>query len=318
MTSKEIVLAPILGTLTATSWTPPKELTFEGWAACGKALVQVERAIGWWIGDWWRAGQPYGERVDQARESLHVKIDTVRDYAWVAQNVAILNRHIALSFAHHRLVASFKPAEQEEWLDRAEKEQWTLRDMRLALVRNRLTHRHATLARSVSFDQRFKLIYADPPWPFDVASDLGKATTSPELHYPTMTIEEIASLEIDGRHVSDIADDDCALFLWVTVPRLRRAFEVLDAWGFEYSSNAAWDKERVGTGYTFRNQHELLLYAKRGDMPAPLFNPPSMFRHRRGKHSAKPPEVRQALEKMYPAFGKNDRIELFARGKIPG
>ena len=83
---KIIKLAPVLGTLTATSWTPPKELTFEGWAACGKALMQVERAIGWWIGDWWRAGQPYGERVDQARESLHVKIDTVRDYAWVAQN----------------------------------------------------------------------------------------------------------------------------------------------------------------------------------------------------------------------------------------
>jgi hypothetical protein len=53
-------------------------------------------------------------------------------------------------------------------------------------------------------------------------------------------------------------------------------------------------------------------------MPETLFKPSSVFSYPRGAHSAKPPEVRQALEQMYPAFGERDRIELFARGKIPG
>jgi hypothetical protein len=50
---------------------------------------------------------------------------------------------------------------------------------------------------------------------------------------------------------------------------LPQALAVMAAWGFEYRSHAVWAKDRVGTGYWFRNQHELLLIGVRGAIPAP-------------------------------------------------
>ena len=36
------------------------------------------------------------------------------------------------------------------------------------------------------------------------------------------------------------------------------------------------------------------------------------------RHSAKPPEMREVLESMYPQLGPDNRLELFARGEVPG
>ena len=44
----------------------------------------------------------------------------------------------------------------------------------------------------------------------------------------------------------------------------------------------------------------------------------SVFEYPRTEHSAKPPEVRAAIEKMFPDFDENSRCELFARGQTPG
>ena len=53
------------------------------------------------------------------------------------------------------------------------------------------------------------MIYADPPWRYKVWRGSGAA----EKHYPTMSIEDIKALP-----VSELAADDCALFLWITFP----------------------------------------------------------------------------------------------------
>ena len=74
---------------------------------------------------------------------------------------------------------------------------------------------------------------------------------------------------IAARDVPSIAADDCVLFLWATSPMLPQALEVMKAWGFAYVSGAVWVKDRIGTGYWFRNRHELLLVGTRGNVPAP-------------------------------------------------
>jgi N6-adenosine-specific RNA methylase IME4 len=163
----------------------------------------------------------------------------------------------------------------------------------------------------------FPLIYADPPWAFETFSESGLGR-GPEQHYPTMTVDEIADFKVRGVTIDELAAKDAALFLWTTAPCLRQSFSVLDAWGFEYSTHGVWIKHKMTTGYVFRGKHEVLIYAKRGKMPAPDFARPSVFEYPAGKHSAKPPEIRKIIEKMYPAFGAEHRVELFGRGAIEG
>ena len=114
-----------------------------------------------------------------------------------------------------------------------------------------------------------------------------------------------------------IAAENCALFLWATVPMLPHALEVMAAWGFEYRTNWAWVKDKIGTGYWNRNRHELLLLGVRGSPPAPAFGSQwtSVIEAITGRHSEKPTEVYKMIEDYFPNLPK---IELNARAAREG
>jgi hypothetical protein len=92
--------------------------------------------------------------------------------------------------------------------------------------------------------QKFGVILADPEWRFETYSRETGMDRAADNHYPTSVVEEIAK-----RDVPSIADDDCILFLWATVPMLLEAIAVMQAWGFTYKSSFVWVKDRIGTGY---------------------------------------------------------------------
>lgn len=158
-------------------------------------------------------------------------------------------------------------------------------------------------------DRKYPVIYADPPWRYEFAESETRAI---ENQYPTMTLEDIKALPVSG-----LATDDAILFMWATSPKLEEAFEVIRAWGFTYRSSAIWVKNQLGMGYYFRQQHELLLVATRGSMPAPApaVRPRSVFTSDRTEHSAKPAEFAQYIEAMYPTL---PRVELFCRSPRDG
>lgn len=157
-------------------------------------------------------------------------------------------------------------------------------------------------------NQKYPVIYADPPWRFDS----GFGDRSIENHYPTMSVDDIRALP-----VRDLATPDAVLFMWVTVPHLENAFAVMRDWGFAYVSSAMWDKEDPITGYWFFNQHEILLVGTRGNFPAPdpVIKARSVYREKRRLHSAKPDYYYGLIERMTPGL---PRIELFSRGAHPG
>ena len=111
--------------------------------------------------------------------------------------------------------------------------------------------------------EKFSIIYADPPWRYEQKNRQGSA----ELHYPTMSIEEICSLP-----VADLAAKDSVLFLWATFPQLPEALKVIKAWGFSYRSVAfVWIKRNrrsyswfYGLGYWTRGNAEICLLAVKG------------------------------------------------------
>lgn len=158
---------------------------------------------------------------------------------------------------------------------------------------------------------RYPVIYADPPWRYE-NPPIGATSRAIENHYPTMTLEEICALP-----VSDLATDDAILYLWATAPKLAECMDVIKAWGFEYRTNLVWDKEKIGMGYHARNQHELLLVCKRGNIPPPEAGtqPSSVYREARGAHSAKPHFFYEMIEAAYPQLPK---MEMFCRSPREG
>ena len=155
--------------------------------------------------------------------------------------------------------------------------------------------------------KKYQLIYADPPWRYDYSQSKSRKI---ENKYPTMSLDEIKSLDIPS-------DDNCVLYLWATAPKLREAFEVMDAWGFEYKTHAIWDKELVGMGYWFRGRHELLLVGVKGKFSPPFQSDriASVIKIKRQRHSKKPDEIRNIIASWFPNVSK---IELFARQCFEG
>lgn len=165
--------------------------------------------------------------------------------------------------------------------------------------------------RELDVATRYPVIYADPPWRYE-NPPIGATSRAIENHYPTMTLEEICAMP-----VGELAADDAILYLWATAPKLAECLEVIRAWGFDYRTNMVWDKEKIGMGYHARNQHELLLICKRGNIPPPPpgTQPSSVYREPRGDHSAKPSFFAEMIEAAYPNLPK---IELFCRSPRPG
>lgn len=154
---------------------------------------------------------------------------------------------------------------------------------------------------------KYSILLVDPPWTPDFSPSSSRRV---QRHYPTLTLDKLKEMEIPSA-------EDTMLFLWTTAPMLKQALELMEAWGFEYRTNAVWDKEVIGTGYYFRGQHELLLVGKKGEFKAPIQEnrSSSVIRQRRGKHSQKPEIVYEIIEKMYPGEAY---LELFARSKRKG
>lgn len=157
-------------------------------------------------------------------------------------------------------------------------------------------------------DKKYGVIYADPEWRFETYSRETGMNRAADNHYPTSETTEICA-----RDVASIAADDCALFLWATAPMLPDALRVMEAWGFAYKSRCVWAKDRLGTGYWFRDKCEILLVGTRGDVPAPAMGDqwPSLIAAPVGEHSAKPEIFAEMIEAYFPTLPK---IELNRRG----
>lgn len=160
----------------------------------------------------------------------------------------------------------------------------------------------------VSRGLKFGTVYADPPWPY--GNQATRASTS--NHYKThdgLTVADIGALP-----VSKLAAENAHLHLWTTNGFLREAFTIMQNWGFEYRSCFVWCKEQLGIGNYWRVSHEFLLLGIRGSAPFHQKNLKSWEVLPRGKHSVKPEQVREHIEKA----GDGPRLELFGRRAAKG
>ena len=165
--------------------------------------------------------------------------------------------------------------------------------------------------------KKYNIIYADPPWQFKVYSSKGLGRSA-ESHYPTMSLEEIKRLP-----VGELAANDCALFMWTTVPHLQECFSIMKAWGFDYKTIAfVWIKQNKrtdslfwGMGYWTRANAELCMLATKGHPKRQSARVHQVIISHIQEHSKKPEEARDRIVQL---IGDLPRVELFARTKSDG
>lgn len=166
-------------------------------------------------------------------------------------------------------------------------------------------------------DKKYSIIYADPPWSYQNKSTRAAASK----HYEVMTLDDIKNMNIGSEE--GIADENCVLFMWVTFPMLKDAFEVIEAWGFTYKTIAFnWIKQNkkgpglfMGLGNWTRSNSEICLLAIKGKPKRISASVHSVVLTPIQRHSKKPDEVRDRIVEL---MGDLPRIELFARETAPG
>lgn len=162
---------------------------------------------------------------------------------------------------------------------------------------------------------KYQIIYADPPWRLNISKGRPKWGDAP---YPTMTTPDICNLPIKS-----IADKNCALFMWVTMPFLPDGLQVIKSWGFEYVTCAfVWVKQNrngsgifSGLGRWVNGNAQLCLFGRKGRLQRINKDVKQIVLSPVQKHSQQPAEVRDRIIKL---LGDLPRIELFARDQIDG
>lgn len=179
--------------------------------------------------------------------------------------------------------------------------------------------------------KKYQVILADPPWDQKGGRNLSggykkengvqvfnpKSIVSENLPYNTMTVQQIASL-----NVKDITAKDAHLYLWVTNKYLLEARDIIKAWGFKYSTCLTWSKKPIGGGMggAFRVSHEHLLFCTRGSLRAQdkilgtVFDVKRQYVNGYPCHSKKPDFFYELIEKV----SHGNRLEMFARQNRDG
>ena len=155
----------------------------------------------------------------------------------------------------------------------------------------------------------YDVVPIDPPW--EVISCFGPSDTAgyAPLRYPTMSLEEIAALELP-------CAKDCHVFLWTTQKFLPEAFNILRAWNLDYVCTFTWVKNG-GPQVVGLPQYntEFFIYARKG---SPKFIDTKGFftslQAAKGKHSEKPEEFYDLLRRV--TAGR--RLDMFNRRLIEG
>jgi len=156
------------------------------------------------------------------------------------------------------------------------------------------------LHKLIDANKTFSTIYADPPWAYDNQGT--RAATS--RHYLSLSPDKIAQLPIN-----QLTNEKAHLHLWTTNAFLFECPKIIEAWGFEYKGAFIWVKPQMGIGNYWRVSHEFLLLGIKGSLTFQDKKQKSWLELRRGKHSQKPEEIADIIEKVSPG----PYLELFGR-----
>lgn len=153
--SKEIRTGGFLWT--STGLEVIDDITSDDIEFTGEMLKMVDSSLQWLIGDWLLQADKiqYGGIKDFS-EKIGFEVDTIYEYKSVAKSVEIWVRTQDLTYGHHKLVRAFDSEKQQEWLDKAVKNDWSISDLREAIKGKKKTPK--VLTASDYLNKAFKRV----------------------------------------------------------------------------------------------------------------------------------------------------------------
>jgi N6-adenosine-specific RNA methylase IME4 len=162
----------------------------------------------------------------------------------------------------------------------------------------------------------YEVVYCDPPWSYThntySARDNDGVKSVSLSHvtdkYPTLSLVEMMCWDLGS-----ILSDNALIFMWATGPVLEESFPLMNSWGFSFMTvGFVWEKVKVNPGYYTMSSCEYVLIGKRGTIPQPRGSRSVRQFHQElsTRHSAKPDEIRERIEEMFPTQKK---LEMFCR-----
>lgn len=162
--------------------------------------------------------------------------------------------------------------------------------------------------------KKYDLIYTDPAWSYNKKVGQGIA----DDQYNTMELCEIKKLP-----VNELLKDDGVVFMWITFPMMKEAFEVIESWSLKYVTvGFNWiklndnGKPFFGIGHHTKSNGEICLLLRKGEGLKVLDHTISqVIMTKKDRHSKKPYLCYTLLERLY---GDVDKLEMFARHRREG
>lgn len=117
--------------LTARGLIAPNDLTEQEFNRVGETILAIEGTIQLLIGDWANLNPgKWGDKWEEIAEKVGKSAKTIRNYAYVARQVEMSRRRDNLTFAHYAVVAPWEPDIQEQWLEMASLNDWSVAKMK--------------------------------------------------------------------------------------------------------------------------------------------------------------------------------------------
>lgn len=123
----------LAGRLVGSHYVLPDDTPVDAWLRDGWVLQQMEKRVGFWVGDWIRAGERlYGERrYTQALQETGYAYQTLKNARRVSGKFPVETRtHEGLAFGHYDAVSALPPEDADELLQEAVEVKLSTRDLR--------------------------------------------------------------------------------------------------------------------------------------------------------------------------------------------
>lgn len=136
-------------------------ISFNEWREIGERLDRISESSLWWVADWAAYGERWYRRdYGPALEAIWER-RSLQNLASIARSVEPSRRREGLSFGHHACVASMSADEQDDWLDDAERQEWSVRELREEIRRSREGREPQTPALQLRIvDQHYRIALA--------------------------------------------------------------------------------------------------------------------------------------------------------------